>query len=131
MNLSENQAAFRAMIDEATPLQKRVRELGVEQIRLGYEINLAIAREAFPKAVVKEAAQTMQGEILPVNLVASPHDVPRRAQGSPVPRWCLATLVPVDSGTAARAICEYLRDAGVEPSEIHLQAMIFRVLLVR
>jgi hypothetical protein len=128
--LSEKQTAFRAMIVEAQPLQQRVRELGVEQIRLGYEINLAIAKEAFPNAIVKDAAQTMEGELLPSNCIASPHDLPPIDLAIPK-RWVLATIAPRDAGRSAMVICDYLKAAGVEPSEIHLQSAMFRVLLVR
>lgn len=130
--LSEKQAAFRAMIAEASPLQGRVRELGLEQIKLGYEINLLIAREEFPTALVRDAAQTMQGDLLPSDCVASPHDIPSHSTAPGQKwKWAMASLTPRDAGHAARTICEYLKVAGVEPSEIHLQATMFRVLLVR
>jgi len=130
--LAERQQRFRDLIIESGPLQTRQREIGVEQIQLGFEINLEIAKRAFPNAAVIEAGPVSQGSVLPEGMVHSPHDIPRMQNADPhLIHWCLATLVPVDAGQAAETICQYLIDAKVEPTHIRTQRGALRVLLVR
>ncbi len=132
--LEQKQARFRDLIAEASPLQTRQREIGVEQIQLGFEINLLIAQIFFPKATTLEAGPTTQGNILPDGMVHSAHDIPRMPLPDQTnPKWCLASLVPVDAGNAAMTICDYLCKSKINvlPSEIHIQRGALRVLLVR
>jgi len=128
--LEQKRQTFRDLTAESEPLTKRLHEIGVEQFGLAFEINLEIAVRAFPRAKVT-AVNELTREMIPKDCVLSPHDIPRSQTAAKDPRWILSVLIPTDDGRAAETICEYLKLASTEPSEIMAHKGAFRVLLVR
>lgn len=51
--MTDNTQKFRALVDEAHPLQTRLAELSAEMVGISAAMTLEIVRQAFPKAKVQ------------------------------------------------------------------------------